>query len=196
MSVPSIANRILQVPRGRHSASLETSRPISAEVTFTVPAGAVGYLNASKEWETGLPDVNDKGYVPLVLFQQSDDPDVRLPSSMDPSSDAMAYVSGVDTGLDANGNAAPKGPLMLIGLAPFIIESRHFQSEDSLGSSYEPGDTLTATNANTNAVTGGRLTKGTIKSVPVCGVVYEGVKSNLEGTSLLSWISWFFPALS
>lgn len=200
MSVPNIGKRVLQVPRGRHSASLETTRKISANVTFSpVLAGSVGYLNASKEWETGFLTTADKCAIPLILFQQSDDPDIQLPNSMTLSSESDAYVSGVDRGLDSDGNAAPKGPLMLIGLDAFIIESQNFQSEADLGDNYEPGECLTATNANANAVTGGRLvrtTAGSAYGAPVCGIVYEGVKTQLNGQTLLSWITYFLPRKS
>lgn len=193
MSVPLISKRVLQVPRGRHSASLETSRNISENVTFSpVPAGSVGHLDANKEWASGLPNVANVAYVPLILFQHSDDPDVRPRDDIDPDTEPMAYVSGVDSDLDSSGNAVPHGPLMLIGLDAFIIESARFDS----GQSYPPGTPLTATAADTNAVTGGRLTPTTVKTLPICGIVLDGVKTNLEKTQLLSWVTWFFPKLT
>lgn len=197
MSVPSIAKKVLQVRRGRHSASLETHRKISASVTYSpVVAGTVGYLNSSKEFQTGMPTTADKLQIPLITFQSSDDPDVGLPSSIDLSTESMGYASGVTYGLDANGNSVAKGPLMLVGLDAFVIESRHFESQASLGSNYAPGDALTATPADTNAVTGGRLTKGTPYTNVICGVVYDGVTEFTDGTSVLSWITYFLPRKS
>lgn len=157
---------------------------LSANVTIDpVRAGRVVHLNASGEFEMGLPDVVGAGHMPLFIFQTSDDPDVNNDGG-DPATDPNVFVA-----------VTPVGDLMgLVAIAGYEVESTEFESEASLGTSYAPGDCLTATADNANATTGGRITRctsGLAYSEPVCGVVSRGVFENSHRQNALAfWTAW------
>lgn len=160
--------------------AVDFTAKISANVTIDpVFAGRCVHLNASGEFEMGLPDVINAGHMPMFLWQNSDDPDVSNPGG-DPATEAGVWVA-----------VAPVGWITALPAAgAYELASTEFEPEATAGT-YNPGDTLTATPDNTDAVTGGRITKGTAYAKPLCGVVSRGVKKNSHGKNELSfWPVW------
>lgn len=186
MTVPrQMTAHTLEAAKGWPSqTAVDFSAKISANVTIDpFFAGRVVHLNSSGEFETGLPNTVGKGHMPIFLLQNSDDPDVSNPGG-DASTEAGVWVS-----------IAPTGKITgLVAAGAYELESTEFQSESSLGATYAPGDCLTATNANTTAATGGRITRttnGLAYGEPCCGVVSRGVITNSHGQSALCfWPVW------
>ncbi|MDD5658172.1 MAG: hypothetical protein PHF00_13055, partial [Elusimicrobia bacterium] len=140
--------------------AVDFAAKLSANVTIDpVFAGRVVHLNSAGEYEMGLPNVALACHMPLFLFQNSDDPDVSNPGG-NPATEAGVWVA-----------ISPTGKIMALAAAgAYELASTEFEPEATAGV-YVPGDGLTATNSNSNATTGGRITKGTAYSVPLCGVV-------------------------
>jgi hypothetical protein len=165
-------------------SAVDCRAKLSANVTIDpLYAGRVVHLNASGEYETGLPDTIGKGHMPIFLFNNSDDPDV-VNDGGDPATEVDVWVP-----------SAPTGYMMgLPAKGSYEFESTEFESEASLSATYAPGDCLTATHANTTAATGGRITRttnGLAYNKPVCGVVSRGVVTNSHGKSALAfWPMW------
>jgi hypothetical protein len=160
--------------------AVDFATKLSANVTIDpVYAGRVVYLNSSGEYEMGLPDVQYAGHMPIFLFQNSDDPDVSNPGG-NPATEAGCWVA-----------VTPTGKIMgLVAAGAYELESTEFEPEATAGV-YAPGDTLTAINSNSNATTGGRITKGTAYAVPLCGVVSRGVRVNSHRKNALAfWPVW------
>ncbi|HUU98849.1 MAG TPA: hypothetical protein VM487_24215 [Phycisphaerae bacterium] len=186
MSAPrQMTAHTLEAPKGWPSPhAVDFAAKLSANVTIDpLFAGRVVHLNAAGEYETGLPATIGKGHMPIFLFNNSDDPDVSNDGG-DAATEAGVWVP-----------LAPTGKMMgLVAVGAYELESTEFQSEASLGATYAPGDCLTATNANTTAATGGRITRttnGLAYSAPVCGVVSRGVFTNSHGRSALAfWPVW------
>jgi hypothetical protein len=157
---------------------LDFTAKLSANVTVDpVYAGRVAHLNEVGEYELGLPDVSRAGHMAIFLWQSSNDPDV--------SNDG-----GIATEVDGWVAVAPTGEIKgLVASGGFELESTEYDSDQS----YAPGDCLTATNANSNATTGGRLTKGVAYDVPVCGVVSRGVAQNSHRKNCIYFWSVWLP---
>jgi hypothetical protein len=175
----------LEAPKGwPNPAAVDFAAKLSANVTIDpVFAGRVVHLNAAVEYEMGLPDVVGAGHMPIFLFQNSDDPDVSNDGG-DASTEAGVWVA-----------VAPTGKIMgLVACGAYELESTEFESEASLGTTYAPGDCLTATADNANATTGGRITRctnGLAYGEPVCGVVSRGVYTNSHGKDAIAfWPTW------
>lgn len=186
MAVPrQMTAHTLEAPKGWPSPhAVDFRAKMSANVTIDpVFAGRVVHLNSAGEFEMGLPDVIGAGHMPIFLFPNDDDPDVQNEGD-DPATVAGAWVA-----------IAPVGNIMgLVAKGAYELESTEFQSEASLGATYAPGDCLTATADNANAVTGGRITRATgglAYAEPLCGVVSRGVFSNSHGRDALAfWPVW------
>ena len=167
----------LEAPKGWPSPhAVDFRAKLSANVTIDpVRAGRVVHLNSVGEYEMGLPDVVNAGHMPIFLFQNSNDPDV---ANVDPAAgEAGEWIA-----------IAPVGYLMgLVAAGAYELESTEFDTSLS----YAPGDTLTATPSNTDATTGGRITKGTAYSKPLCGVVSRGKFENSHRRQALAfWPVW------
>jgi hypothetical protein len=155
---------------------LDFTAKLSANVTVDpVWAGRVVHLNSIGEFELGLPDVSRAGHMPIFLWQSSNDPDVL-------------NDGGIGTEVDGWVGISPTGVLKgLVATGGWELEDTEFNASED----YAPGDCLTATASNSNATTGGRITKGVAYDVPVCGVVSRGVKQNSHRRSCLYfWSTW------
>lgn len=161
--------------------ALDITAKISANVTIDpLYSGRCVHLNSSGELETGLPDTVGAGHMPLFLFGSSNDPDVENPGG-DPATEPNGWVSAMPSG-------GRIGCLVAVGA--YELETTEFEPVATAGT-YTPGTTLTAVNANTNATTGGRITKGTAYSKPLCGVVSRGVYVNADRRNVLCfWPVW------
>lgn len=160
--------------------AVDFAAKLSANVTIDpVFAGRVAHLNNSGEYEMGLPDVSRAGHTPIFLFQNSDDPDVSNPGG-NPATEAGVWVA-----------VSPTGKIMgLVAHGAYELESTEFEPAADVGT-YNPGDCLTAVANNSNATTGGRITKGTAYDVPLCGTVSRGVRTNSHGRAALAfWPVW------
>jgi len=165
----------LEAPKGWPSPhAVDFAAKLSANVTVDpVFAGRCVHVNDAGEYELGVPTAAPaagKIYMPVWLFQNSDDPDVSNDGGITGSeSDEPGGWMAV----------APTGVIMgLVGAGSYELETTEFEPESSLGSSYAPNDSLTAINANTNAVTGGRMTKGIPYTDPIVGIVSRAVFVN------------------
>jgi hypothetical protein len=174
----------LEAPKGWPSPhAVDFAAKISANVTIDpVFAGRCVHLNAVGEFEMGVPDTAPAGgkiYMPIWLFQNSDDPDVQNDGGITGSEE------------DEPGGwmaVAPTGKIMgLVGAGAYELETTEFEPESSLGSTYEPNHALTATNSNSNAVTGGRMTKGTPYTHPIVGIVSRAVFVNSHRKNALAF---------
>jgi hypothetical protein len=173
----------LEAPKGwPNQHAVDFSAKISANVTIDpVFAGRVVHLNSSGEFEMGLPNVVKAGHMPIFLFQNSDDPDVSNPGG-NAATEAGVWVP-----------VAPTGKIMgLVAAGAYELESTEFEPVATAGA-YVPGDVLSATADNTDATTGGRITRNGIAAYeePACGVVSRGVITNSHGRSALAfWPVW------
>lgn len=147
---------------------------LSSNVTFSPKAGRVVRLNASGEFEMGLPNTVGAAHMPIFLWSGAADTDVSNPSSTSGPGEWAA--------------ALPDGYLVgLVAVGAWELETTEYDSAQS----YNPGDALTATPNNTDSATGGRLTKATAYGAPICGVVSRGVHKNARGKNVLSfWPVW------
>lgn len=173
----------LEAPKGWPSPhAVDFVSKISANVTIDpVFAGRVVHLNSVGEYEMGLPNVIGAAHMPIFLFQNSNDPDVSNDGG-DASVDVGAWVP-----------VAPVGNIMgLVAAGSYELESTEFEPEATAGA-YVPGDALSATPDNANAVTGGRITRSGIAAYgePLCGVVSRGVFQNSHKRNALAfWPVW------
>lgn len=176
----------LEAPKGWPSPhAVDFAAKLSANITIDpFFAGRCAHVNAAGEYETGCPAAGlGMGHMAIFMFQNSDDPDVANPGG----------ITGVE-GDDPGGwmAVAPTGVIMgLVAKGSYELETTEFEPEDSLGSTYIPGHLLQAINANTNAVTGGRLTLGNQYAVPIVGVVTHAVYQNSHRKDALRfWPVW------
>ena len=173
----------LEAPKGWPSPhAVDFAAKISDNVTIDpVFAGRVVHLNSAGEFEMGLPNVVGACHMPIFLFQNSDDPDVSNPGG-DPATEAGVWVA-----------VTPTGKIMgLVAAGAYELESTEFEPEATAGT-YVPGDPLTATPDNTDATTGGRITRNGVTAYgrPLCGVVSRGVFKNSHGQNALAfWPVW------
>lgn len=150
--------------------AVDFAAKLSANVTIDpFFAGRCVHLNASGEFETGAPDLKASGKVPMPMwtFQNDDDPDVSNDGGITGSEDD-----------DPGGWMAvspTKVQMALPAAGAYELETTEFESEASLGSVYEPNHCLQAVHANTNATTGGRMTKGTLGTHVIVGLVSKAV---------------------
>lgn len=171
-------------PNNLHAVDFDAK--LSPNVTIDpVFAGRCVHVNSVGDYEMGLPDIDRAGNMAIFIFQNSDDPDVSNPGGITGSeSDEPGGFIAI----------APAGAIMgLVAIGGYELESTEFEPEASLGSIYEPGDTLTATADNASAVTGGRITKGVAYDVPLCGVVSRGVFTNSHTRQALAFWPVFLP---
>lgn len=160
-------------------AALDFAAPLSANVTFDVPAGRVVHVNAQGEFEMGVGET-DMG---IFLIQGSDHFDVANPGTT-PSGNFMHQAIapiGIMSGVVAKGG--------------YEIESTEFDDNQT----YLANELLTAGTSNTTLATGGVLTNqgsgagGDVEQFvdPVCGVVSRGRFINSHGIPALAfWPEW------
>lgn len=189
MTVPrQMTAHTLEAPKGWPSPhAVDFAAKISANVTIDpVFAGRCVHLNASGEFEMGVPNTVGSVAMPIFLFQNSDDPDVSNPGG-DPATEKGVWVA-----------VAPTGKIMgLVAAGAYELETTEFEPEATAGT-YAPGDPLTATADNTNAVTGGRLTRASVTtgSTHLVGIVSRGVFENSHMKNALGFWPYNFPRLS
>lgn len=183
----------LEAPKGWPSPhAVDFAAKISANVTIDpVFAGRCVHVNAEGEFEMGVPAAAPsagKIYMPIWLFQNSDDPDV--------SNDGG--ITGSESDEPGGWMAiSPTGVIMgLVAAGAYELETTEFEPESSLGETYEPNDALTATNNNSNAVTGGRMTKGVPYDDPIVGIVSRAVFVNSHRKNSLGFWPYVLPPSS
>ena len=156
-------------------SALDYSAKLSSSVTFDVPAGRVVHLDPDGKFATGAHATG----VAIFLLNGSADADVSNP------------------GTTASGNfmhqaIAPAGNMSgLVATGGYEIATTEFDSSRV----YAPGDLLTATAADTNSTTGGRITNASVTQfvTPVVGVVSSGKAKNHNGFYALSFWSVWLP---
>lgn len=173
--------------------ALDHAAKLSANVTIDpLYQGRCVHLNLIGEYETGLPATliaTPRINMPLFLFSNSDDPDVKN------SGGITGSVNDQPGGWMA---AGPSGKLLALpATGSYELETTEFDSSVS----YIPGNVLTATNANTDATTGGRIAKvtGNLGSKPVCGIVskpFATTDRNHNGKAALRFWPYCFPQIS
>lgn len=175
-----------------NQAAVDFTSKLSPNVTIeTVFAGRCVHLNSAGLFEMGVPTAAPnakKIYMPMWLFATSDDPDIK--------NDGGITGSEAD---EPNGwiAVAPTGEMTgLVAAGAYELQTTEFEPESSLGSAYAPNDALTATNSNSNAVTGGRMTKGTPYTNPIVGIVSRAVKKNHYRRDVLSFWPYVLPPSS
>lgn len=181
ISTRQMTDHTLEAPKGWPSTSaVDFTAKLSSNVTIDpVFAGRVVHINASGDYEMGLPAVIGAAHMPIFLFQNSDDPDVNNPTAT-PAAGSWVPVT-------------PTGQMMgLVAAGAYELESTEFEPVATAGT-YAPGDALSAIADNGNAVTGGRITRASITAYgnPLCGVVSRGVFVNShKQNSLAFWPVW------
>lgn len=180
MPVRRMTSHTLEVIRGYPALSaVQFTAKLSSNVTINpVFAGRVCHLNNNRELEMGVAGTQ----MALFLWNNSDDPTVQNYGG-DPATDFQAWVS-------VNPEAPRDNALVFPANGAFEIASTEFDP----GQTYNPNDLLTATADNSNATTGGRLTKGTLGNHAICGVVSRGVRTNAHGQQELCFWSVWLPA--
>lgn len=166
----------------RPNALFQTAK-FSANVTVDpVFSGRVVHVNSDGEFELGVPDVAKSLKVPMYLFPNSDDPDVSNYGG-NPATDPDAWVPVAPTGT----------ALALPAIGCYQVETTEFEPESSVGSPYNINDGVTAVASNSNAVTGGRITKANAYEKPICGIVAAPVKKNSHKRDVLTLWTYFLP---
>lgn len=166
-----------------HQAAVDFSAKISANVTFTVPAGRVAHLNASGEYEMGVSGKE----MPMFLFQGQADFDVNNPGTS-------------AKGTFVHQAIAPTGEQMaLVAAGAYEINSTEFDTSKS----YPINALLTAVASNTVLATGGVLTSVNSAGNAVrqyidaaCGVVSRGKLRNEFQQDVISFWPIYMPAAS
>jgi hypothetical protein len=152
---------------------------LSSNVTIDpLFAGRCVHLNSAGELETGVTAGVGATEMPMFIFQTSDDPDVKNDGG-DAATEAGVWVA-----------SSPTGVLnCFVAAGAFELFSTEFEA-----GTYAPNEPLTATAANTNAVTGGRITNSGVAfyTSPVVGVVSRGVISRYGQNCLAFW-PYFLP---
>lgn len=159
-----------------HDHSLDFAAPLDSSVTSDVHAGRVVSLNASGKFVLGFATTD----MPIFLRNASYDEDV-VNDGGDPETEAHSWVSAMPGGTGV-------GKLTgLVATSATELVSTEYDSERT----YEPGDTLTASNTglitNENAV---------VYTNPVCGVVSRGVGQNGHGIPALYFWPVYMPTAS
>ena len=151
---------------------------LSANVTIDpVFAGRCVHLNSAGEYEMGIDDTAANVAMPIFLFQNSDDPDVANDGG-DAATEVGVWVP-----------TAPTGMIMgLVAAGAFELFSTEFEPEATAGT-YAPNDPLSAVDDNTDAATGGRITKNGIAAYAnhLVGIVSRGVIERYQRNVLAFW---------
>lgn len=166
---------------------------LHSDVTITVYAGRCLHLHSDGTLKTGIVGTQYLFRPPMWNFSNSDDPDITLDGG-DPATEEGIYAS-----INAPRGTDSIGLNCLVGLQTFEVETTEFNPESSLGATYAPGDALTATAADTNQTTGGRVTRctgGICGAEPVIGVCSAAVTQNTARRDILSLWTCFFPKLA
>lgn len=180
MPVRRMTSHTLEVIRGFPALSaVQFTAKISPNVTINpVYAGRVCHLNSNLELEMGISGTK----MALFLWNNSDDPTVKNYGG-EPASDFQAWVS-------INPESPSDNVLVFPANGAFEVASTEY--DKSL--TYQPNDLLTATPSNTDPEVGGRLTKATLGTHAICGVVSRGVRTNAHGQPELCFWSVWLPA--
>jgi len=162
----------LESPQGDWPSlhALDFKAKLSADVTIDpVFKGRVVHVNDEGEFEMGIAGAQ----MAMFLLQNSDDADVANEGGDDWEA---AHPTGVLAAIVAN--------------AAVELEDTEFDP----GQVYGANDTLTAVASNTNATTGGRITKGTAYTDAICGVVSRKAFANANKKMVLAFWPVYLPA--
>ncbi len=138
----------------------------------TVLAGTVVRLNSAGKYELG---VGKRLVMPLFLFHNSDDPDVKNEGG-DPATEKGVFIA-----------ISPTGQAMsLVAIGAYELVSTRFVS-----ASYPPNTHLTSTDSGGNA---GKLVAGEPYTDTIVGVVSRGVVDNGYGFEALAFWPYYLPS--
>lgn len=169
-------------------AALDFQAGFDVAITFDLPSGRCCFLYTAGRYPKNCKvrtGVSNTG-MPLFVWHGPDSLDVINPGT-------------------ASGNGrfmwAPTGPT---GIGQFLVAAGGYELETTEfdgTKAYPPNALLTATAADTNATTGGRLTSagsavsGAVKQTvdTVVGVTSRGVFANNDGVNALAFWTWFIP---
>ena len=173
--------------------AVDFTAKLSANVTFDpLFAGRCVHVNDSGEYQTGVPDASPgaKLYMPIFVFQNSDDPDVDNPGGI------TGAVNDDPGGWMA---VAPTGQIMgLVATGAYELETTEFVDTVS----YLPNDALKSTNDDSDADVGGKLSKGTVYTNHIVGTVSRASSAtapttkNSHGKRVLSFWPVTLPPTS
>lgn len=169
--MPSAANifsHTLDALKGWGPYMTDKVAPLDAAETdlTVVHAGMVMHLDpTSRHLKRGLPAASLTALpMPLFLRQNADDNDVNP-------------FAGGTSGRTFGSN----GPILgcLVATGSYELDSTEF-----VAGTYDPGILLTSASSGADA---GKLAPATLsgRTVPICGIVSEGVKTNHNGSSVL-----------
>lgn len=177
MAAPrTMFDHVLNGLRGWPSQSAVTfEAELSSEVTIDpLPAGRCVHLNAGGKYETGCPAGVGKIFMPIFIFQYSDDYDVANDGGIENPGGWMSFNRPRIMGLVASG--------------AYELETTEYDKQVT----YEPNDALKSAQANTTAATGGVLSKGTPYTDPIVGIVSRGVKTLEQSNYVQALAFWPF----
>ncbi len=139
--------------------------------TRVYPGTVVHIDPASDKFKLGI---GDNTYMPMFLFNGSDDADVQNYGG-DPAADQDAWVPSI-----------PAGDMMaLVAIGAYELVSTQFVDDD-----YAANDHLTAAVSGDDA---GKLAVGTVYTDTICGVVSRGVVDNGYGRDALAFWPVYIP---
>ena len=142
-----------------------------SSITSRVPAGSVVYVSSSLTLMLGVGSTNR---MPLFTFQASDAPDVSNDGG-NAATDKGVYI--------------PIGPTGVV-MSLVAIGAYELVSTTYVAGTYNPNDLLTSPDSGATA---GYLTKGTLGTNVICGVVSRGVVDNGYGSNAIAFWPVFFP---
>lgn len=153
--------------------AVDYSASFDATVTSVVTAGSVVSLNSAGKFVLG---VGNTKVMPLFVFANSDDPDVKNDGG------SAATDKGVFIPIGPTGQA-----LALVAIGAYELVSTAYVS-----GSYPPNTALTSPTSTGDA---GKLVSGTMHTNMIVGIVSRGVVDNGYGRSALAfWPHPVFPA--
>jgi hypothetical protein len=149
--------------------ALDYVAKLDPSVVVRVPAGSCLHLNSSGNY---VPGVGNLKVMPLFNFQASDAVDV-INDGGDPATDKENWV-----GISPSGNM-----MTLVATGAYELVSTNFDDQVD----YAPNDALTSPTVAGGGVDAGMLTKGTMGTNCICGLVSRGVVDNGYGADALAF---------
>ncbi len=151
---------------------------LDSSVSSRLPAGSVVHVSPTK---TFIPGVGNVATMPLFTFQGSDDPDV-VNEGGDPATEKGVFIAINPTGV----------MMALVAIGAYELVSTNYNTLLS----YAPNDHLTSPLTLASSVSPGMLTRGTIKTNCIVGVVSRGVVDNGYGFDALAFWPYYLPPIS
>lgn len=155
---------------------LDFAAVLDPSIAETLPPGSAVHLNASGNYIPGVL----AGAMTLFTFQGSQDYDVANYGG-NPATDKGVWVGVTPTGVI----------MALVATGAYELVSTNYNT----ALSYAPNDHLTSPLATGGGINRGTLTKGTLGTDDICGVVSRGVVDNGYGFDAIAFWPVFAPAL-